>query len=88
MKVSIIREDKAVVVDGKAKFLTRPEHDSLWAQLSPAVHAVQLSGAVGEIEWVSVMGGRKPANQRISYDEFNAMFKPLVDAWKAMPEVV
>ena len=81
MRVTIVPSDKKVVVDGVAKNLG----NAPWAQMSPAVHAVQFDGNSGEIEWVSVMGGMRPANQRINLDEFTAMFGAFVDAWNAEP---
>ncbi|MCV0371710.1 hypothetical protein [Filomicrobium sp.] len=82
MKVTIVPINKRVVVDGKPK--TVP--DAPWAQMPPGVHAVQFKDSAGEIEFTKTTGGIKLPNQRITLDQFNAMFMPFVDAWKAVSE--
>lgn len=72
MRVSVIKSDKFVTVDGKA-------YGNLDMSTVPAdVVAMQWFGTYGELEHAEV-DGVKPPNTRIDSD---ALFQPLIAAWQ------
>lgn len=75
MKLTIIREDGFVSVNGVGKL-------GLVFEISPDIHAVQFSDNAGWIEFVETSEG-KPQNQEIFDVE---QFAPAINAWSAAIE--
>ncbi len=73
MKLSIIRSDGVVVIDGVA-------YSKLdMSTIDEAIHAVQWNGDRGEVEFSETSEGEKPANQFIDNLDY---FQGVIAAWQ------
>lgn len=77
MRVTIVKDDNIVIVDGEACAVD-------CSQLPTNFHALQWSGEHGEVEYASVRcnhcGGRSKKANEVVFDL--APYQPYVDAWQ------
>ena len=76
MRISIIPEDKKIIVDGKTVDL---EDDAPWEFNDETIHAIQWKDGRGELEYEDVPGEEPVANKVFGDDEFDSIIKPYLD---------
>jgi len=76
MKISIIPEDKKIIVDGKTVDL---EDNAPWDFDDETVHAIQWRDGRGELEYEDVIGEDPVPNKIFSEDEFDTIVQPYLD---------
>lgn len=78
MRLTIIPEDSAVIIDGLRLLID-------CSSLDQTIHAVQWEGICGHIEYVVAGDGEKPTNTVIKNV---AQFQPIIDAWAAAKALI
>lgn len=76
MKISIIPEDKKIIVDGKTVDL---EDDAPWDFDDETIHAIQWKDGRGELEYEDVPGEEPAPNKIFGDDEFDTIVQPYLD---------
>lgn len=76
MRVSIIPEDKKIIVDGKTVDL---EDDAPWDFDDETIHAIQWKDGRGELEYEDVPGEAPAPNKVFGDDEFDTIVQPYLD---------
>jgi hypothetical protein len=79
MKITLVRDDNMVVVDGDARYVDL-------STMPDVIHAVQYDSTTetGEIEYDVLQGGENNLNVPINnVNQFQARFQAFVDAWAA-----
>ena len=77
MRVSIIPEDKRIIVDGKTVDLD--DNDIRWKFDDEHIHAIQWKNNKGEIEYEDVDGEDPLPNKPLGEDDFDTIIKPYID---------
>lgn len=76
MRISIIPEDKKIIVDGKTIDL---EDDAPWDFDDETIHAIQWRDNRGELEYEDVIGEDPVPNKIFGEDEFDTIVQPYLD---------
>jgi len=76
MRISIIPEDKKIIVDGKSVDL---EDDAPWDFDDEDIHAIQWKDSRGELEYEDVIGEEPVPNKIFGEDEFDTIVQPYLD---------
>lgn len=76
MRISIIPEDKKIIVDGKTVDL---EDDAPWGFDDETIHAIQWRDGRGELEYEDIPGEEPVANKVFGDDEFDTIVQPYLD---------
>ena len=76
MRISIIPEDKKIIVDGKTVDL---EDDAPWDFDDETIHAIQWKDGRGELEYEDVPGEEPVPNKIFGDDEFDTILQPYLD---------
>ena len=76
MKVSIIPEDKKIIIDGKTVDL---ESDAPWDFDDKDIHAIQWKDGRGVLEYEDIPGERPLPNKIFGEDEFEKIVQPYID---------
>ena len=76
MRISIIPEDKKIIVDGKTVDL---EDDAPWGFDDETIHAIQWRVGRGELEYEDIPGEEPVANKVFGDDEFDTIVQPYLD---------
>lgn len=69
-KVTVVPEDRLIIVDGEALFFNYDATDGM--------HALQWDGTAGHIEWKDMV-----ENQLLSADDYDSVVAPYVTMWQA-----
>ena len=69
-KVTVVPEDRLIIVDGEALFFNYDATDGM--------HALQWDGTAGHIEWKDTV-----ENQLLSADDYDSVVAPYVTLWQA-----
>ena len=69
-KVTVVPEDRLIIVDGEALFFDYDATDGM--------HALQWDGTAGHIEWKDTV-----ENQLLSADDYDSVVAPYVTLWQA-----
>ena len=77
MRVSIIPEDKRIIVDGKTVDLD--DNDIRWEFDDQHIHAIQWKNNKGEIEYEDVDGEDPLPNKPLGEEDFDTIIKPYID---------
>lgn len=77
MRVSIIPEDKRIIVDGKTVDLD--DNDIRWEFDDEHIHAIQWKNNKGEIEYEDVDGEDPLPNKPLGEEDFDTIIKPYID---------
>ncbi len=76
MKISIIPEDKKIIVDGKTVDL---EDNAPWDFDDEPIHAIQWKDDRGELEYEDIIGEEPAPNKIFGVDEFDTIVQPYLD---------
>ncbi len=76
MKISIIPEDKKIIVDGKTVDL---EDNAPWDFDDETIHAIQWRDGRGELEYEDIIGEDPVPNKIFGEDEFDTIVQPYLD---------
>lgn len=80
MRISIIPEDKKIIVDGKTVDL---EDDAPWDFDDEPIHAIQWRDGRGELEYEDVPGEDPLPNKIFGDDEFDTIVQPYLDYYNS-----
>ena len=76
MRISIIPEDKKIIVDGKTVDL---EDDAPWGFDDETIHAIQWKDGRGSLEYEDIPGEDPVPNKIFGEDEFDSIIQPYLD---------
>jgi hypothetical protein len=84
MRISIIPEDKKIIVDGRTVDL---EDDAPWDFDDETIHAIQWRDGRGELEYEDTPGEDPAPNKVFGEDEFNTIIQPYLDYFNTFLDV-